>query len=169
MSANNTSNNVVIIEQIKSLIYKTCLNQDDLNWGDWLDSCDDGFEYAIRSYSPEISADMTYLSGSREHMRSLVDMLPKHNSDHSPLKRHCTVYDVQVAEDGRSATATTSLAVYQTLLDGINSHVDAGSSHLFLVGRYNDRFSISDGQVKFAEREVRLLNRRLDKGSHYPI
>lgn len=164
-----SANNAEIVEKIKSLIYRTCLHQDDLNWGAWLDTCDDGFEYAIRVYSPEVSADMTYLSGNREHMRSLVDMLPKHNSDHSPLKRHCTVYDVQVAEDGASATATTSLTVYQTLLDGINSHVDAGSSRLFLVGRYNDRFSIQEDEVKFAEREVRLLNRRLDKGSHYPI
>ena len=164
-----SENNAEIVEKIKSLIYRTCLNQDDLKWGEWLDACDEEFEYAIRVYSPEVSADITYLSGNRAHMRSLVEMLPKHNSDHSPLKRHCTVYDVQVAEDGTSATATTSLAVYQTLLDGINSHVDAGSSRLFLVGRYHDCFSIREGGVKFAEREVRLLNRRLDKGSHYPI
>ncbi len=164
-----SAHNAEIIEKIKSLIYRTCLHLDDLNWHGWLDACDDGFEYAIRVYSPEISSDMTYLSGSREHMRSMVDMLPKHNSDHSPLTRHCTVYDVQVAEDGASATATTSLAVYQTLLDGINSHVDAGSSNLFLIGRYHDRFSIDDGEVKFSEREVRLQNRRLDKGTHYPI
>ena len=162
-------NNAALAEQVKSLIYKTCLNQDDLHWEAWLDSCAAEFTYAIRAHSPEISADMTYLSGDREHLRSLVGMLPKHNSDHSPLTRHCTVYEVQVAADGSAAAATTALAVYQTLLDGINSHVDAGSSRLFLVGRYYDRFAVSDRGVKFTAREVRLLNRRLDKGSHYPI
>ena len=162
-------NGVETVEKIKGLIYKTCLYQDDLNWNAWLGLCDDDFEYAIRAFSPEIQADMTYLGGNREYIRKMTEMLPKHNTDHSPLKRHCVVYDVEVAEDGASATAVTSFTVFQTLLDGVNSHVDAGESRLFLVGRYNDRFRIDGSGIKFTEREVRLDTRRLDKGSHWPI
>jgi methanesulfonate monooxygenase subunit beta len=51
----------------------------------------------------------------------------------------------------------------------VNSHIDAGESRLFLVGRYIDTFKIADGNARFIERVVRLENRRLDKGSHWPI
>ncbi len=158
-----------IREKIKELIYTTCLFQDDLDWNSWLNLCADNFEYAIRAYSPEIQADMTYISGNRDYMAKLTGMLPKHNSDTSPLKRHGVVYRVDIAADGKSATAVTSFTVFQTQLDGINSHVDAGESRLFLVGRYNDHFLIDGEEIKFAEREVRLDTRRLDKGSHWPI
>jgi methanesulfonate monooxygenase small subunit len=157
------------VERVKGAIYKSCIHLDDMNWEAWLDLCDDDYNYMIRAYSPEIQADMTYLGGSKEHMQSLTEMLPKHNTDNSPLKRHCTVYDVDVSDDGKSATAISSFVVYQTMLDGINSHVDAGESRLFLVGRYNDKFAINGDDVKFIEREVRLETRRLDKGSHWPI
>jgi methanesulfonate monooxygenase small subunit len=59
--------------------------------------------------------------------------------------------------------------VYQNLLDGVNSHIDAGESRLFLVGRYIDTLKFDDDQIRFIKREVRLDNRRLDKGSHWPI
>ncbi len=55
------------------------------------------------------------------------------------------------------------------MLDGVNSHIDAGESHLFLVGKYLDKLKIENGEAKFVEREVRLDTRRLDKGSHWPI
>jgi methanesulfonate monooxygenase small subunit len=63
----------------------------------------------------------------------------------------------------------SSVVVYQNLLDGINSHIDAGESRLFLVGKYLDTFTIDNGKPSFLSREVRLENRRLDKGSHWPI
>ena len=157
------------VEKVKNTIYAACIALDDQQWLDWIDLCDTDFQYAIKAYSPEISADMTYLAGDRAHMDALVKMLPKHNSDHSPLNRHCVVYQVKVAEDGKSATARSSVAVYQTMLDGINSHVDAGESKVFMVGSYHDEFSIDGDDVKFTKRDVRLDTRRLDKGTHWPI
>ena len=70
---------------------------------------------------------------------------------------------------GMTANAVTSLVVYQNMLDGVNSHLDAGESHLFLVGKYLDKLRIENGEARFVEREVRLDTRRLDKGSHWPI
>ncbi len=162
-------NHANTVEEIKGLIYQSCLYLDDHQWSDWLDLCADDYRYAIRAYSPEISADMEYMGGGMEYMRSLTQMLPKHNTDNSPLKRHCTVYKVDVSDDGKSASAVSSFVVYQTMLDGINSHVDAGESRLFMVGRYNDKFEINGDGAKFIDREVRLETRRLDKGSHWPI
>jgi methanesulfonate monooxygenase small subunit len=156
-------------ETVKDTIYKACLYLDDQKWSDWLALCDEDFHYAIKVYSPEIHNDMTYLAGSRKDMVTMTEMLPKHNTDHSPLKRHATVYSVDVDEKGKTAKAVTSVIIYQTLFDGINSHIDAGESRLFLVGRYIDKFRFDGDKAKFVEREVRLENRRLDKGSHWPI
>ncbi len=157
-----------VTELVKNTIYRACLLLDDEKWNDWLDLCDDSFQYAVTAWSPEIRSDMIYLSGDRAHMKSLTDMLPKHNTDNSPLRRHTTVYTVDENDDG-TVTAVSSLAVYQNMLNGINSHIDAGESHLFLIGRYVDKLKVENGEAKFIDREVKLDTRRLDKGSHWPI
>jgi methanesulfonate monooxygenase subunit beta len=154
---------------VRDTIYRATLLLDDQKWDQWLELCDDSFHYAIKSYSPEINRDMTYLQGSRKELATMVRLLLKHNTDHSPLKRHTTVYTVDVAEDAKSASAISSFVVFQNMLDGVNSHIDAGESRLFLVGRYIDTFKLENGKAWFMKREVRLENRRLDKGSHWPI
>jgi methanesulfonate monooxygenase small subunit len=170
MSTNGaTTNGADVSNRVRDAIYRATLYLDDQKWDDWLNMCDDDFHYAIKSFSPEINYDMTYLQGSRKDLATLVKLLPKHNTDHSPLKRHTTVYTIDVAEDGKTAQAVSSFVVYQNLLDGINSHLDAGESRLFLVGRYIDTLKIDGDRPKFLKREVRLENRRLDKGSHWPI
>lgn len=164
-----TTNGTDARSLVRDTIYEATMALDDQQWEQWLDLCDDGFQYAITSYSPEISADMIYLQGNRKDMTTMVRMLPKHNTDHSPLRRHTSVYKVDVSPDGRSASAVSSFVIYQNMLDGINSHIDAGESRLFLVGKYHDTLKIEDGKARFVKREVRLDNRRLDKGSHWPL
>jgi len=121
---------------IRNAIYKATLCLDKEDWNGWLDLCDEDFEYAIKAYSPEIRKDMCYLNGDRSAMASMTEMLPKHNTDHSPLSRHTVVYEINVDESDSSAEAVSSFTIHQTLLDGTSSHVDAGSSRLFLIGKY---------------------------------
>ncbi len=154
---------------VRDTIYRSTILLDRQDWDGWLSECDDAFHYAIRAWSPEINKDMTYLSLDRGGLANLVRLLPKHNSDHSPLTRHTSVYTVEVDEGGKQAKAVSSVLVYQNLLDGINSHIDSGESRLFLVGKYNDTFKIEGDKARFLSRELRLDNRRLDKGSHWPI
>jgi methanesulfonate monooxygenase subunit beta len=154
---------------VRDTIYRATLMLDDQKWEQWLELCDESFHYAIKAFSPEINYDMTYLQASRTDLETMIRLLPKHNTDHSPLKRHTTVYTVDISEDGRTATSISSFVVYQNMLDGTNSHIDAGESRLFLVGRYIDTLKLEDGGARFLSREVRLDNRRLDKGSHWPI
>ena len=142
---------------------------DNGDWGEFLDLCDDTMLYSIKAYSVEIRRDMEYLSHNKKELISLTEMLPKLNSDHSPLRRHASVYTVDVDEDGKTATAVTSLAVYQNMFDGIDSHIDSGETRLFLVGKYLDKFKISGESAFLTEREVRLDTRRLDKGTHHLI
>jgi len=154
---------------VRDTIYRATMALDDQKWEDWLAMCDDEFHYKITSFSPEINKDMIYLQGKLHEMQTLVRLLPKHNTDHSPLRRHTSVYTVDVADDLSSASAVSSFVIYQNMLDGINSNIDAGESRLFLIGKYYDTFKIEGGRAKFVRREVRLDNRRLDKGSHWPL
>lgn len=163
------TNGVDTAGAVRDTIYRAALHLDAQKWEDWLDLCDEKFFYAIKAFSPEINYDATYLQGNRKDMQTLVRLLPKHNTDHSPLTRHTSVYTVDVAPDGKTAKAVSSFVIYQNLLDGINAHIDAGESRLFLVGKYIDTLAIENGKAKFLNREVRLDNRRLDKGSHWPL
>jgi methanesulfonate monooxygenase subunit beta len=154
---------------VRDTIYRSTILLDRQDWNEWLAHCDDEFRYAIRAWSPEINKDVTYLALVRAGLASMIKLLPKHNTDHSPLTRHTSVYTVDFDEAAQSANAVSSVIVYQNLLDGINSHIDAGESRIFLVGKYIDTLKIVDNKAKFLSREVRIENRRLDKGSHWPI
>ena len=154
---------------IERIIYKATIALDSENWDEWLELCDDTFDYSITSFSPEINKDMIYFSADKKELKGLMDMLPKHNTDHSPLRRHTSVYTIDISDNEQTAEAISSVAVYQNMLDGQNSHLDSGESRLFLVGQYLDKFVIKDGLVKFVYRETKLDNRRLDRGSHWPI
>ena len=156
-------------ETVRDTIYQATMLLDNQKWDDWLSLCDEDFEYSITSFSPEINYDMTYLAASKKDLRHLVDLLPKHNTDHSPLHRHTTVYSISPSEDGKTATAVSSVLIYQNMLDGTQSHIDAGESRLFLIGRYLDTLKVEDGRGIFLKRELKLDNRRLDKGSHWPL
>ena len=142
---------------------------DEGNWEEFLNLCDNSMLYSIKAYSVEIRKDMIYLSHNKKELGYLTEMLPKLNSDHSPLRRHASVYTVDVGDDEKTATAVTSLAVYQNMHDGINSHIDSGETRLFLVGKYLDTFKVSGESALLIEREVRLDTRRLDKGTHHLI
>lgn len=154
---------------VRDAIYSATLFLDGKKWDAWLALCDNSFVYDIKSWSPEINYDMTYLHATRQDLVSMTQLLSKHNSDNSPLSRHTTVYTVDVSDDGTIATAVSSFVIFQHLLDGTNSHIDSGESRLFLVGKYYDTLRIENGTASFLTREVRLENRRLDKGSHWPL
>lgn len=156
-------------KSIEKIIYQAALALDDHDWEGWFKLCDDSFFYSITSFSPEINKNMTYFSGNKKDLVGLMDMLPKHNTDHSPLHRHTSVYTVEVSEDGETAEAISSVTIYQNMLDGINSHLDSGESRLFVIGKYIDKFKVVDGIPKFLSRETKIDNRRLDKGSHWPL
>jgi methanesulfonate monooxygenase small subunit len=160
---------VAVTAAVTDVVYRSCLYLDSENYEEFLELCDESMLYSIKAYSVEIRKDMVYLSHNKKELGSLTEMLPKLNSDHSPLRRHASVYTVDISKDGKIATAVTSLAVYLNMHDGINSHIDSGETRLFLVGKYLDKFKISGENAILIEREVRLDTRRLDKGTHHLI
>ncbi|HEY4862255.1 MAG TPA: nuclear transport factor 2 family protein, partial [Xanthobacteraceae bacterium] len=141
-------------QAIRETIYRACLLLDDEKFMDWLALCAPDFNYRITTYSPEIRRNMTWYQQDVAGLRGMIEMLPKHNTDHGRLTRHVTVYTVEADGSQREAKAVSSFACYRTMLDGINSHIDSGETQLFLIGKYYDRFRIDEDGPRFVERNV---------------
>ena len=147
---------------IEELVYKSCLTLDDKDYKGYLDLCDHDFHYTVSTHSPEIRKDMVWLDHDRKGMEMLFTQLPRHNSDHSPLTRHATVFTVTVDEAQKEADVVSGFQVFKTELDG-------GATALFAVGRYIDRVRLQNGSPKLAQRVVRLGTRMLGIGYHVPF
>ncbi len=147
-------------QQIEELVYRSCLALDDGNYKGFLEMCDDSFRYTVTTYSPEIRKDMIWLDHDKPGMDTLFTNLPRHNSDHSPLTRHVTVYTCGVA--GERAEVVSALQVFRTSLDG-------GGTGLFAVGRYLDTVKLGAGAPKLLKRVVRMVTRELGAGYHIPF
>lgn len=156
-------------EAVRETIYRACLLLDDGRFSDWLSLCAPDFRYKITAYSPEIRKDMTWYEQDIDGLKNMIEMLPRHNTDHGRLMRHATVYTIETDRAKGEAAAITAFSCYRTSLDGMNSHLDAGESQLFVIGKYYDRLRLDNDGPRFVERRVVLETRRLDKGSHYPV
>src|SRR5690242_507645 len=105
---------------------------------------------------------MIWLEHDKKGMESLFNNLPKHNSDHSPLTRHATVYTVEVDDAKKQAKVVSSIQVFKTTLDG-------GVTELFAVGKYIDTVNLDGAAPKLLNREVKLDTRMLGIGYHIPL
>lgn len=147
---------------IAELVYQCCLLLDDKDFKGFLDLCDEQFRYTIVTHSPEIRRDMIWLDHDRNGMQTLLTQLPRHNSDHSPLTRHVTVYKIEADEARKDANVISALQVFKTDLDG-------GVTSLFAVGRYLDTVRFNGGKPLLARRVVKLDTRMLGIGYHIPF
>ncbi len=147
---------------IQETIYESCLLLDDKNFNGFLDLCDDGFRYSITAQSPEIRKDMTWLDHDKKGMQTLFTQLPRHNSDHSPITRHATVYKMSIDESKNEANVVSAVQIYKTDLDG-------GATTLFAVGKYVDTIKLNGSKPKLAKRVVKLDTRMLGIGYHIPF
>ena len=149
-------------QAIDELIYRSCLLLDEKDFAGFLSLCDPTFHYAITAHSPEIRKDMTWLEHDKAGMKLLFDNLPKHNSDHSPISRHATVYTVTPDAGGKQAKVVTALQVFKTTLDG-------GATELFAVGKLYDTVNTEGDTPLLVDRNVRLDTRMFGFGYHVPF
>jgi methanesulfonate monooxygenase small subunit len=148
-------------QAIEELVYRSCLALDAKDYKAFLALCDEDFRYTISTYSPEIRKEMVWLDQDRKGMETLFTNLPRHNSDHSPLTRHVTVYTVDSDPSG-NLSVVSALQVFKTELDG-------GATELFAVGRFYDTVKFNGAGAKLARRMVRLDTRLLGYGYHIPF
>ena len=154
--------------QVKDVVYAGILHLDAGRYGAWLELTTSDLRYRITTYSPEIRKEMTWLEHDQAGLAALFELLPKHHTNHAQWFRHAVLYYYSPQEDG-TITAVTSLAVYETVQDVGEAHVEAGRSRLFLVGRYHDRLRFERGRWLLSERNVRLETRQLGIGTHFIV
>lgn len=160
------------MQRIHELVYESCLRLNAQDWNGYLELCDpDDFRYRIVNYSPEIQREQCWMDRDFKGLKSIFRLLPKHNSDHSPLTRHATVYKVTFDQSAGKAVSTTLLTIYRTQLDGASSHFESGQTSLYAVGKYEDLIRLGNGKGpdRLISRTVRLDTRQIDIGSHYPF
>ena len=147
---------------IEELVYRSCLALDDKNFKAYLALCDGDFRYTITANSPEIRKDMIWLEHDKAGMQTLFANLPRHNSEHSPLTRHATVYTVDDDTVHQRAGVISALQVFKTSLDG-------GATELFAVGRYLDIVKLDGVRPMLLKRVVKLDTRQFGFGYHIPF
>ena len=148
-------------QAIEELVYRSCLALDAKDFKAFLALCDADFRYTITTYSPEVQREQIWLDHDRGGMETLFTNLPRHNSDHSPITRHATVYTVELSQDSE-ANVVSALQVFRTRLDG-------GATELFAVGRFHDTVRVNGADAKLARRVVRLETRQFGFGYHIPF
>lgn len=148
-------------QAIEELVYRSCLALDARDYKAFLALCDEDFRYTVSTYSPEIRKEMVWLDHDRKGMETLFTNLPRHNSDHSPLTRHVTVYTVE-PDSSNNLSVVSALQVFKTELDG-------GATELFAVGRFYDTVKLNGAGPRLARRVVRLDTRLLGYGYHIPF
>jgi len=149
-------------ELVQEVVYKSCMALDEKAFDDYLALCDNAYDYKITAISPEIGREMTWLQHDKQGMNSLFEQLPRHNSDHSPLTRHATIYSIEYNEEKGEAEVVTALQVFKTELDG-------GATELYAVGKMYDRVTVQSGAALLVSRNIKLDTRQLGIGHHLPF
>lgn len=147
-------------EAVGRLIYATVLKLDAEDFKGFLRHCCKSFRYTIKTYSPELGKEMTWLDHGRKGMQDLFAMLPQHVRMKGRFKRHVSIYSIDAQEDG-SVRAHSSILLIHTDPEG--------SSKLFAAGQYEDVIDLSGDTPLLAERVVRLDTRDLGQGVHIPV
>jgi methanesulfonate monooxygenase small subunit len=153
---------VAVEREVRDLVYRICLMLDQNQFVEWLDHCTPDFRYTISAWSPEIRREQTWLDHDLDGIRNLMKLLPKHNSDQTPLTRHASVYTVDYDPGRNEADVVTSVVIFATALDG-------GASEVWAVARYHDVVSLEGGSARLRRRVVRLETRSLGIGKHWPL
>jgi methanesulfonate monooxygenase subunit beta len=151
--------------ELTNVVAESAQLLDERRFGEWVDLAAPSFRYRIEAYSHDIRKNMTWLDHDRAGMVALIELLPKHHIDGGDWLRQVSVGRVD-SEGPSSARAVSSLAVFHTVRDIGDAHLEGGSSRLLLVGRYHDRFEHDGARWLLSERVVRLQTRQLGVGSH---
>ena len=158
-----------IFQAVQRVVYQSCLYLNDEAWKEFLGLCDPSFNYRVVAYTPEIRREQCWADRSYKTMKANFDLMPRHNTDRSKLTRQVQVYTVDWDAAAREARVVSSLTIYRTQLDGINSYLESGQTSLYAVGLYKDRVKFVDDEPRLIERVIQLDTRQLDVGTHKPF
>ncbi len=151
------------IASVNAAIGRSCHLLDDERFDEWLAVCTQDVSYSIRTYSPEIRREMTWLQHDRAGLEQMLSTLRLHQRDSGTLFRHPSVLQMENGVDG-TLKSMTAVLIYRTTQDGISS--------LFAAARYFDEWEAGSVQLLLKTRRVQLVTRVLMSdtgGSHVPL
>ncbi|HMJ16664.1 MAG TPA: nuclear transport factor 2 family protein [Polyangiaceae bacterium] len=151
---------------VADVVYTSTLHLDENDFEAWLEHTAPQFRYRIQAFSPDIRKNMTWLDHDRAGLSALIELLPRHHVDNAQWLRHVVLYSV-IAEAADRVRAVSSLAIFHTVVDVGDAHLEGGSSRVFAVGRYRDRLELKHERWLLTERTVELETRQLGIGSHW--
>ena len=152
---------MVTNDDVKAVVYRSCLALDDERFADYLALCAEDFRYRVTAYSPELRKEMVWLDQDRAQLANLLEGVDNHHRLPGRFSRQANVYLVERNGAAGRATVTTSLVVMYTDPEGI--------SKVFAVGRYVDSIDVAGERPFLRAREVRLETRDFGPGSHVPM
>jgi methanesulfonate monooxygenase subunit beta len=150
---------------LDGIVQRSALYLDERRFGEYLELTAPEFRYRIEAYSPELRRNMTWLDHDRAGLAALIELLPRHHVNGADWLRQ-VVLSVVTLDRAESAEGISSLSIFHTDVDVGDALVEGGSTRVFAVGRYHDRFRLEKGRWLLSERTVRLRTRQLGIGSH---
>ncbi|MDQ2642711.1 MAG: nuclear transport factor 2 family protein [Myxococcota bacterium] len=150
--------------QLDELVQRSALYLDEERFGEFLDLTAQDFRYVVEAFSPELKKGMTWLEHDRAGLAALIELLPKHHRNGASWLRQVVLGPV--IRSAGAAESVSSVTIFHTAFDIGDAHVEAGTTRLFAVGRYHDRFREERERWLLVERRVRIQTRELGVGSH---
>jgi methanesulfonate monooxygenase subunit beta len=153
--------------RLDEVVQRSALFLDESRYGEFLDLTAPEFHYRVEAWSPELKRNMTWLEHDRAGLAALIELLPRHHVNGASWLRQVVLGTVSATTGpGKGAESTSSVALFQTATDVGDAHLEAGTSRLFAVGRYRDRFREEGDKWLLIERRVQIQTRELGIGSH---
>lgn len=145
-------------ERLRSLVARSGRLLDDGAFEAYVGLYADGGRYSMTAKTPELPEPMTWMTLTRDELRSLFESLPSHEWD---LGERLHLIAVDEIEIGERATVWSTFCVLR--IDG------DGRQELFASGRYTDLWVAEGPDWRLADREARVANRLWSAPSPIPL
>ena len=147
----------VALDELRELIYRSCVLLDCKDYDGWLALCAPTFRYSITAKSPEIRKDMVWLDHDRSELETLFANLHLHVVVPGDYRRHVGM-SRETSRSNNRIKMESSVLVFHTTLEGASS--------LFAIATYRDVIGADGKKALFYAREVRMETRQLPFGPH---
>lgn len=146
-------------QAVRDVVALTAARLDREDLVGWLELFDEGAEYEITTFSPEIRRPMSWWKSERPALEKLIKELHRHVRD--PARRLHLLGPISIVLDAARAGAEVPFAIYRTM--------PSGETQLYVVGRYEDSLIRKSGEWLYVSHRAILETRLLDAHTHLPL
>ncbi len=158
----HNADKIAIERELDALVHALARYQDESQFDQYLDCFTADGEYRIEVDAPEVRKTMVWMNMSRDELEKRLNSLAAHEWQIVKVNeqtRQVTVDVINVEDDRAQLSSTLSLFITDEL----------GSTALYAVGRYDDRWEHQNGRWLLAQRVMKLKTRLLEPPSPLPL